>query len=960
MKRHPGGLHREGSEGVYAPKFASSLVRYIPTSYHWPFWRIALMHTHSTLVAVAFIVSLTANAQAPTETPAPPAPTEQQIKAAAAMPFRDPSLPIERRVDDLVGRLTLEEKVSQLIDRAAPIPRLDIPAYNWWSEGLHGIARSGFATLFPQAIGNAATWDAPLVHSIGEVVSIEARAKYNDAISHDNHERNFGLTIWSPNVNIFRDPRWGRGQETYGEDPLLTARLGTAFVEGIQGDDPHYLRAIATPKHYAVHSGPESTRHKANVEPSEHDLWDTYLPAFRATITEGKAGSIMCAYNRVNGEPACASRMLLQEILRGDWRFQGFVTSDCDAIDDFSQPNGHHYSTDHAAGSAAGILAGTDLDCGTAYLALTDALHKGLLTAAQLDVSVKRLFTARMRLGMFDPPQQVPFSSIPFSAVNSPEDSAMALRAARESMVLLKNDDHFLPLDPAKHQTVAVIGPLAGSRVALEGNYNAIPLHPILPIDGIESEFGYDHVLFAQGSPYITGGEVPVPRTMLRAASDSTVEGLEGQYFSHPSFDGAPEMVRIDKEIDFDWAFANPVQPTDTTTQAFAVRWVGAIAAPVAETLNFQVRLPFCYPCADKLKFAIYLDGKQLEPSAPPAPTTGHLPPSGRNYGTIQHFAIPFRDTRRHDLRIEYIQSARIQGAMLAFEWSPRQQILEDQAVEAARKSDVVVAFVGLTPRLEGEEMRVEAKGFSGGDRTDLVLPDVQQQLLEAVAKTGKPIVVVLLNGSALAVNWAQQNARALLEAWYCGQSGGQAIAETLSGKNNPAGRLPITFYTGVDQLPAFDDYSMANRTYRYFKGKPLFAFGDGLSYTTFTYSGLKLSSHSLRAGESLTAEADVRNSGSAAGDEVVELYLIPPQSGLAPRLALAGFERIHLNPGETRHVSFHLDPRALSQVNEKGVRAVTPGNYRISLGGSQPEGALGNGAVSAPLAITGRMELPR
>ncbi|HKD62287.1 MAG TPA: glycoside hydrolase family 3 C-terminal domain-containing protein [Terracidiphilus sp.] len=917
------------------------------------------MRLYPAVLAVAFFLSIAASGQAPTAETTP-APTEEQIKAAAEMPFRDASLPIEKRVDDLVGRLTLEEKVSQLIDRAAPIPRLDIPGYNWWNEGLHGIARSGFATLFPQAIGNAATWDAPLVHSIGEVVSTEARAKYNDAIAHDNHERYFGLTIWSPNINIFRDPRWGRGQETYGEDPFLTGRLGTAFVEGIQGDDPHYLRAIATPKHYAVHSGPESTRHKANVDPSEHDLWDTYLPAFRATITEGKAESIMCAYNRVNGEPACASKMLLRDILRGDWRFQGFVTSDCDAIDDFSQPNGHHFSADHAAGSAAGVLAGTDLDCGRAYLALTDAVHKGLLTEAQLDISVKRLFTSRIKLGMFDPPQRVPFSSIPYSAVNSPEDAALALRAARESMVLLKNDGHFLPLDPARKQTIAVIGPLAGSRIALEGNYNAIPLHTILPIDGIESEFGHDHVLFAQGSPYVMGGEVPVPRTMLRAASDSTVEGLEGQYFSHPSFDGAPEMVRVDKEIDFDWAFANPVQPTDTAAQAFAVRWAGAIAAPVAETLNFQVRLPFCYPCAGKLKFAIYLDGKQLEPAAPPTPTTSHLPPSGRNYGAIQHFAIPFADTRRHDLRIEYIQSGRIQGAGLAFEWSPRHELLQDLAVEAAKKADVVLAFVGLTPRLEGEEMRVEAKGFSGGDRTDLVLPDVQQQLFEAVAKTGKPMAVVLLNGSALAVNWAQQNARALLEAWYPGQSGGQAIAETLSGKNNPAGRLPITFYAGVDQLPAFDDYSMANRTYRYFKGRPLFAFGDGLSYTTFAYSDLKLSSKTLKAGNTLTVEAEVRNTGSAAGDEVAELYLVPPQSGPAPRLALAGFQRFHLNPGETQHISFQLDPRSLSQVDEKGVRAVTPGNYRISLGGSQPDGERGTGNQSVAFTITGTKELPR
>ena len=917
------------------------------------------MRLHPTVLILTLLMPFSLRAQAPAQH-ATPAPTEQQIKAAAAMPFRDPSLPIEKRIDDLVGRLTLEEKVSQLIDRAAPIPRLDIPAYNWWNEGLHGIARSGFATMFPQAIGNAATWDAPLVHSIGEVVSTEARAKYNDAIAHGKHDRYFGLTIWSPNINIFRDPRWGRGQETYGEDPFLTARLGTAFVEGIQGDDPHYFRAIATPKHYAVHSGPESTRHHANVDPSPHDLWDTYLPAFRATITEGHADSIMCSYNAVDKIPACASKMLLGDILRGDWHFQGFVTSDCDAIDDIAASYGHRYATDNAAASADGILAGTDTDCGTAYLALADAVHKGLVTQAQLDVAVKRLFTARMKLGMFDPPQQVPFSTIPYSVVDSQEHADLALRAARESMVLLKNDDHILPLDPAKKQTIAVVGPLAASRIALEGNYNAIPLKPILPVDGIEQEFGHEHVLYAEGSPYIPGGELPVPRTMLRAATDSTVEGLEGQYFAHPGFDGAPAMVRMDKEIDFDWAFANPVEPRDTSNQAFAVRWVGGIRAPSVGTLNFQFRLPFCYPCSDKVKFAVYLDGKQIEPEAPPTPTTTKLPPSGRNYGAIQHFVIPFADTRAHDLRIEYIQSARIQGAGLTFEWTPPQELLQNQAVEAANKADVVVAFVGLTPRLEGEEMKVNAKGFSGGDRTDIVLPDVQQQMLEAVAKTGKPMIVVLLNGSALAVNWAKENARALLEAWYPGQSGGQAIAETLSGKNNPAGRLPVTFYTGIDQLPAFDDYSMADRTYRYFKGKPLFAFGDGLSYTTFAYSGMKLSTENLKAGSDLTVEADVKNTGPVAGDEVSELYLIPPQSQLSTKLALQGFQRVHLEPGETKHITFHLDPRALSLVDEKGIRSVTQGNYKICLGSSQPDGDLGSSTISTPFTITGTKEIPR
>ncbi len=616
------------------------------------------------VVAVLSLLLLPSCFSQTNATTALPPPTEAQIRASAALPFRNPALTTEQRVDDLVKRLTLEEKVSQLIDRAPAIPRLDIPAYNWWNEGLHGIARSGYATLFPQAIGNAATWDTPLLEQIGAVVSTEARAKYNDAILHGNHDRFYGLTIWSPNINIFRDPRWGRGQETYGEDPFLTSRLGVAFVNGIQGDDPKYFRAIATPKHYAVHSGPETTRHKVDVDPSDHDLWDTYLPAFRATITEGKADSIMCAYNRVDKVPACASNMLLGDILRGGWGFKGFVTSDCDAIDDFSQPNGHHYSADRAAGSAAGVLAGTDTDCGTAYLALTDAVHRNLITESQIDVSLKRLFTARIQLGMFDPPDKVRYASLPFSLVNSPANAALAFKASRESMVLLKNDDRFLPLKQDRGQTIAVIGPLAASRLALEGNYNAIPLHPVLPIDGIDAEFGSSHVLYAQGSPYVMGGEVPVPRTILRAGTDSTVEGLQGEYFPQPSFDGAPEMVRIDKELDFDWGFANPVPSlsADSTNQAFAVRWTGAIEVPVADTYNFQVRVPFCSPCDGKASFAIYLDGKELEPTAP-ADLPGNLPPSGRNFGAIQHYSISFPDTRAHALRIEYIQGGRVAGS---------------------------------------------------------------------------------------------------------------------------------------------------------------------------------------------------------------------------------------------------------------------------------------------------------
>jgi beta-glucosidase len=862
----------------------------------------------------------------------------QGLAQSSSLPFQNPTLPTKQRVDDLISRMTLAEKVGQLGNNAPGIKRLDIPAYDWWSEGLHGVARAGFATLFPQAIGNAATWDAPLVHQIATTISIEARAKYNDAISHGKHSGNYGIDLWSPNINIFRDPRWGRGQETYGEDPFLTSRMGVAFVKGLQGDDPNYFRTIATPKHFAVHSGPEATRHKANVDPSNHDLQDTYLPAFRATITEAKADSIMCAYNAVDGTPACASKLLLGDTLRNDWKFQGYVVSDCDAINDFSQPDGHHYAPTKEIGAAAGLLAGTDLDCGGAYSTLVNAVQSGLIKEADLTLPLERLFTARMRLGMFDPPKQVAYASIPFSVVNSAEHQQVALQAARESMVLLKNTGGFLPLK-AGHQTIAVIGPNAASLAALEGNYNAVPREIVLPIDGIVREFGAANVTYAQGAPYVLRGQINVPRTLLHTGSDEKTEGLTGEYFAKPDFSGTPAMTRIDKEIDFDWRDANPIPAlsADTTAQSFAVRWTGVLSSATDETDTFQLHLSGCYPCDGKLKYEIYLDGKLLD--------------AAKNQKTSSpQFSVSFVHGQPHQLRIEYIQSGSLRdGGNVKLTWPPQAQTLLNQAIDVANKADVVLAFVGLTTQLEGESH----------DRSDIDLPAVQQTMLEALAKTGKPVVVVLLNGGPLAVNWAQKNATAILEAWYPGQAGGQAIAETLSGKNNPAGRLPVTFYTGLDQLPAFEDYSMANRTYRYFTKEPLYRFGDGLSYTDFTYSHLTVGSKSVRAGDPFTVDVDVTNAGQRAGDEVAQLYLTPPHTPISPRLALAGFERISLAPGESKHLTFHLEPRAISQVDAKGVRSVEPGEYKISVGGSQPDGDHQKAIVAAGFKVVGREALP-
>jgi beta-glucosidase len=865
-----------------------------------------------------------------------------QSGAAQKPDYLDPTLSPAARAHDLVHRMTLEEKTAQMINTAPAIERLGVPAYDFWSEGLHGVARSGYATLFPQAIGMAATWDEPLMHEIGAVVSTEARAKYNDAVQHGVHSIYYGLTIWSPNINIFRDPRWGRGQETYGEDPFLTARMGTAFVRGIQGDDPTYFRAIATPKHFAVHSGPESTRHSFNVDVSPHDLWETYLPAFRSTIVEGKADSIMCAYNRIDGQPACASDLLLKQVLRGDWGFRGFVTSDCGAIDDFYTKIGHHFSKGKEDASVAGVKAGTDTACGKTYLGLTGAVKSGLISEHEMDTSLERLFEARIRLGLFDDPAKMPYARLTMAEVNSPAHRALALRAARESIVLLKNTKNVLPLRGVK--SIAVIGPNAASLDALEGNYNAIAKSPVMPVDGIAAAFPSARVVYAQGAPYVEGLMLPVPRTQLHPANGSSAQGLRAEYFANENLAGAPVLTRVDPQIDFDWNSAKPAP--QVPANAFSVRWTGAISAPAAGDYDLTGKFAHCYPCNEFIGFSVWFDGREV------STFTSSDTKEFRNSTTpVAH--LHFDDTRPHALRIEYKHRSALFGGGVTLAWAPPAAPLREAAVEAAKKADVVVAFVGLSPELEGEEMPIKVKGFAGGDRTDIELPQTQLEMLRAVKATGKPLVVVLMNGSAIALRGDEPDA--VLEAWYPGEAGAQAIAETLAGKNNPSGRLPLTFYSSVDQLPAFDDYSMVNRTYRYFKGQPLYAFGGGLSYTTFKYSQAKLSTSRLRAGEELTAEATVTNTGKFAGDEVAQVYLTPPQTSIAPRLALVGYQRVHLLPGQSKPVRFTLRPRELSQVDAQGVRAVSAGHYEIKVGGTSDATSSATG-----FDIEGRSELPR
>jgi len=869
--------------------------------------------------------------------------------------YLNPALAPEARAGDLVGRMTLEEKVSQTLDNATAIPRLGVPEYGWWNEALHGVARIGAGTVFPQAIGMAATWDVPLIGREGSVIAVEGRAKYNDGVARNDRERFLGLTFWSPNINIFRDPRWGRGQETYGEDPFLTSRIGVAFVRGLQGNDPHYLELVSTPKHFAVHSGPEPLRHGFNVDVSPHDLEDTYLPAFRAAITEGKADSIMCAYNAVDGKPACASDLLLQDTLRKAWHFNGFVVSDCDAVADVNR--GHHFAADDAHASAVSLQAGTDLDCGRAYSTLTDAVHSNLLSAAELDTTLVRLFTARMRLGMFDPPELVPFSKITLADLDTPAHRAVALEAARKAIVLLSNKHNMLPLQhPGR---IAVVGPTAELIQILEGNYTGTPSAPVLPLAGLRQQFGTANVTYSAGSVLADGLQTPIPSSVLHPSADSAEAGLRGEYFANTDFSGKPIAIRVDPILDFDWDHISPAPGLPRL--GVSIRWSGVLTAPGPGHYIFSFKgaralrpgarstPPRIGPTGEALPTAagsgpahslrIFVDDKQVYDVDDGKPTA----------------EVDIADARPHAFRVEYIRTAFDRNVSL--QWLPPAQPLLDAAVATAKAADVVVAFVGLSPDLEGEEMNVHVTGFDGGDRTDIGLPAAQEKLLEAVKATGKPLVVVLTSGSAIAANWANQNADAMLEAWYSGEAGGTAIAETLAGINNPSGRLPITFYRDTTDLPAFTDYSMHNRTYRYFNGPVLYPFGYGLSYTRFAYAGAKLSSTSIAAGASVTISAEVRNTGAVAGDEVAEVYIDAPDDTGVEHPSLAGFARVYLAPGESKRVSVLIDPRSLSRVDDKGVRRIAAGEYTLSVGGGQPGTTTG---VQATLRITGSTDLPR
>jgi beta-glucosidase len=854
------------------------------------------------------------------------------------VPYLNPDLPFERRADDLVGRLTVEEKVSQLVHDAAAVPRLDIPAYNWWNECLHGVARAGVATVFPQAIGLAASFDPDLMGEVASAIGDEARAKHHEFVRRGQRGIYQGLTFWSPNINIFRDPRWGRGQETYGEDPFLTSRMGVAFVKGLQGDDPRYYKVIATAKHFAVHSGPEPDRHHFDARVSDRDLYETYLPAFRALVEDGRVASVMGAYNRVGGEAATASQRLLEDILRKAWGFEGYVVSDCGAIEDIYRF--HKIVATPEEASALAVRRGCDLECGfgtaAAYLKLGDALSQGLLSEKDLDVAVRRLMLARLKLGMFDPPERVRYTRIPYGVNASPEHDRLARRMAQESIVLLKNSG-VLPLSKAL-KTLAVIGPNADALPPLLGNYHGTPARPITVVAGIKAAVGPGaRVVYARGAALVEGRVDPndaeaIPTEYLRPAAGTPERGLRGEYFKTRDLEGAPALTRVDPRVDFRWYRGSPTSEALARGEiapeaalgddSYSVRWTGQLVPPASGDYELTV--------SGDDGFRLYVDGQLAiddwnERRGGPA---------------VKSASLKLEEGHAYPLRLEYFEA--IRDAEIHLGWKrPGQKEPFEEAMDAARAADAVVFVGGLSPEVEGEEMQVSYPGFQGGDRTSLDLPASQEKLLEALHATGKPVVLVLLSGSALAARWAEDNLPAVLVAWYPGQEGGSAVADVLFGDVSPAGRLPVTFYESVDQLPPFSDYDMKGRTYRYFTGQTLHPFGFGLSYTRFEYSGLQLSRRSLKPSETVDVSVAIKNAGARDGDEVVQLYVrdVAPRAPM-PLKALRGFRRIHLKAGETQRVAFQLIPaKDFSRYDSaKEAETVDAGEFEIQLAASSQD----------------------
>ena len=831
-------------------------------------------------------------------------------------PYQNPELTAEQRAADLLTRLTLEEKVALMQNASPAIPRLGIKAYDWWNEALHGVGRSGTATVFPQTIGMAASFNDDLLYDVFTAVSDEARAKYVQARKQGDLKRYQGLTFWTPNVNIFRDPRWGRGQETYGEDPYLTSRMGTAVVRGLQGpEETKYDKLHACAKHFAVHSGPEWNRHEFNAENiAPRDLWETYMPAFKTLVQKAHVKEVMCAYNRWEGEPCCGNNRLLTQILRNDWGFEGIVVSDCGAISDFWHKGDHETHPDQKHASAGAVLSGTDLECGNNYRSLPEAVKAGLIDEEQINTSVKRLLKARFELGEMD--ENVCWDTIPHSVVDCQAHKDLALEIARESIVLLQNRNDILPLK--KGMKIALIGPNAADSVTHWGNYNGYPSHTETLYEALKKRLPASQLIYDFGCDRTAS--VTLESVFGQCAIDGK-PGFKSTYWNNIKLEGTPAAVTQSPTPFHFTTLGATVFAPGVNIHDFSARYESVFTAEKTEDIKFQFSAHGI--------IHLYIDGKKV--------ATGK---NLQNHATL--YTLKAKQGQSYDVKFEFIFANRDRAAQLDFDMGRDIPVNLQATVEKVKDADIILFAGGISPTLEGEEMPVDAEGFKGGDRTSIELPAIQRQLVAELKKTGKPIVFINYSGSAMGLTPESEICDGMLQVWYPGQAGGTAIADVLLGDYNPAGRLPVTFYTHTGQLPDFEDYSMKGRTYRYLTEKPLFPFGYGLSYTTFGYGEAQLSKNTFSQGETLTLTIPVTNTGDRDGEEVVQVYLRRPGDADAPSHTLRAFQRVHINKGETQKVILSLSDENFLWFNpDTNDMNLVKGEYELLYGGTSDTNAL-------------------
>jgi beta-glucosidase len=829
------------------------------------------------------------------------------------LPYKNPDLSSEERAKDLISRLTLEEKAALMGDVSDAIPRLGIKKFNWWSEALHGLANNSDVTVFPEPIGMAASFNDELVYKIFNAVSDETRAKYNESQQKGLENRRFlSLSVWTPNINIFRDHGWGRVQETYGEDPFLMSRMGVSVVKGLQGPgDAKYRKLLACAKHYAVHSGPEWSRHSLNITDLEpRDLHETYLPAFKALVQEADVRQVMCAYQRLNDEPCCGNERLLQKILRDDWGFKHVVVSDCGAIDDFYRS--HKVSSDGVHASAKGVLAGTDVECQWAshnYKKLPEAVEKGLITEEEINTRLKRVLTGRFDLGEMDNDELVPWTKIPVSIVNNEDHRKLALDMARESMTLLQNKNNILPLKKSIKR-LAVIGPNADDKPVLWGNYNGTPVRTITILDGITSKLSSNKIIYDKGCDLV---EDKVTQSYFEQCSFEGKKGFKATYWNNPDLKGE---VAITQQIE------NPIKLTTAGQHEFAsgVKLEGFSARYETE-FTPSVTEEIVFKCGATGAFELVVNNKSITKYS--------------NWRTLPA-RIPFKVEKgnKYNIEILYTQQNDWQ-ASIEFDFGKEVDMDYNALIEKLEGTDLVVFAGGLSGNLEGEEMPVSYPGFKGGDRTDIELPMVQRNCLKALKEAGKKIIFVNCSGSAIALTPETETSDAILQAWYPGESGGQAVADVLFGDYNPSGKLPVTFYKSSNQINDFEDYSMKGRTYRYMNDA-LFSFGYGLSYTRFEIGEASVNRTIIKADETVRLTVPVKNSGKHDGTEVVQVYVRKMNDIEGPLKTLRGFKRVDIKTGKTGQVTIDLPPSSFEFYDrEQRKMAVTQGEYEVYYGNS-------------------------